>query len=121
MTAELGPAANKALVERPGIWFSDKDEDGVQPPHNDPLVLTLRLKNFMVQRVLVDPGSLSEILYFDCFKKMGLRDEDLQVARTPLVGFSSKPVYPKGKISLKVQVGGASMLADFLVVDAPSP
>ena len=38
-----------------------------------------------------------------------------------MVGFSSKPVYPKGRISLKVQVGGAYMLADFLVVDAPSP
>ena len=67
------------------------------------------------------PGSSSEIFYFDCFKKMGLNEEDLQPARTPLVGFSSKLVYPKGRISLKVQVGGASMLADFLVVDAPSP
>ena len=90
-------------------------------PHNDPLVLTLKLKNFLVQRVLVDHGSSSEILYYDCFKKMGLKEEDLQAARTPLVGFSSKPVYPNARISLKVQVGGASMLADFLVVDAPSP
>ena len=69
----------------------------------------------------MDPGSSSEILYYDCFKKMGLKDEDLQAARTPLVGFSSKPKYPKGRISLKVQVGGASMQADFLVVDVPSP
>ncbi|XXG70590.1 hypothetical protein AAC387_Pa07g0034 [Persea americana] len=51
---------------------------------------------------------------------MGLKEEHLQAARTPLVGFSSKPVYPKERISLKVQVGGASLLADFLVVDAPS-
>ena len=69
----------------------------------------------------MDPESLSEILYFDCFKKMGLKEEDLQVARTPLVGFSSKLVYFKGRISIKVQVGGASMLTDFLVVDALSP
>ncbi|XXG59269.1 hypothetical protein AAC387_Pa04g1379 [Persea americana] len=72
-------------------------------------------------RVLVDLGSLSEILYYDCFQKLKLRDEDLQTARTPLVGFSSKPVYPKGKISLRVQVGGASRQVDFLVVDVPSP
>ena len=69
----------------------------------------------------MDPGSPSEIFYFDYFKKMGLSEEDLQPSRTPLVGFSSNLVYPKGRISLKVQVGGASMLADFLVVDAPSP
>ena len=121
MTAELEPAAKKTRTERPKIWFSDKDLDGVQLPHNDPLVLILKLKNFFVQRVLMDPGSSSKILYYDYFKKMGLKKEDLQAARTPLVGFSSKPVYPKGRISLKVQVGGASMLADFLVVDALSP
>ena len=29
-------------------------------------------------------------------------------------------MYPKGKISLRVQVGGASRQVDFLVVDVPS-
>ena len=52
---------------------------------------------------------------------MGLKDEDLQAARTPLVGFSSKPVCPKGRMPLRVQVGGPSMQANFLVVDVPSP
>ncbi|XXG62911.1 hypothetical protein AAC387_Pa05g1202 [Persea americana] len=28
---------------------------------------------------------------------MGLKDEDLQATRTPIVGFSSKPVHPKGQ------------------------
>ena len=102
MTAELEPAAKTTWTERPKIWFTDKDLDGVQLSHNNPLVLTLKLKNFLVQRVLVDPGSSSEILYYDCFKKMRLKEEDLQAARTPLVGFSSKPVYPKGRISMKV-------------------
>ncbi|KAJ8632913.1 hypothetical protein MRB53_026249 [Persea americana] len=72
-------------------------------------------------RALVDPGSSSEVLYYDCFKKLKLKDEDLQAARTPLVGFSSTPVYPKGKISLRVQVGGACRQVDFLVVNVPSP
>ena len=52
---------------------------------------------------------------------MGLKDEDLQATRTPLLGFSSKLVYPKGRISLRVQVGGASKQADFPVVDVLSP
>ena len=68
----------------------------------------------------MDPGSSLEIIYYDCLKKMGLKDEDLQAARTPLVGFISKPVYPMGRISLRVIVGGASMQADFLMVDVPS-
>uniref|UniRef100_UPI003F882687 retropepsin-like aspartic protease n=1 Tax=Cysteiniphilum litorale TaxID=2056700 RepID=UPI003F882687 len=121
MTAEAATTSKRARLDTPDIWFSAKDLDGVQLPHNDPLVLTLRLKKHLVQRVLVDPGSSSEILYYDCFKRMGLKDEDLEPSRTPLVGFSSKAVYPKGKLSLKVQVGGAARMTDFLVVDAPSP
>ena len=121
LTAAAEPAAKKAKTEGVRIWFSDKDLEDVELPHNDALVLTLKLQNFLVQRALVDPGSSSEVLYYDCFKKLKLKDEDLQAARTPLVGFSSKPVYPKGKISLRVQVGGACRQVDFLVVDVPSP
>lgn len=69
MTAELDPAVKRARKEKPKIWFSDEDLEGVQLPHNDPLLLTLRLKNFLVRWVLVDPGSSSEILYYNCFKK----------------------------------------------------
>ena len=88
MTTELEPAAKKARTEGPKIWFSDRDLDDIQFPHNNPLVITLKLKNFLVHRVLVDPKSSSETLYYDCFKKMGIKDEDLQEVRTPLVGFS---------------------------------
>ncbi|KAJ8615907.1 hypothetical protein MRB53_035279 [Persea americana] len=121
LTAAPEQAAKKAKTEGVRIWFSDKDLEDVELPHNDALVLTLKLQNFLVQRALVDPGSSSEVLYYDCFKKLGLKDEDLQTARTPLVGFSSKPVYPKGRVSLRVQVGGACRQVDFLVVDVPSP
>ncbi|XXG54906.1 hypothetical protein AAC387_Pa03g2674 [Persea americana] len=121
LTAAPEQAAKKAKTEGVRIWFSDKDLEDVELPHNDALVLALKLQNFLVQRALVDPSSSSEVLYYDCFKKLGLKDEALQAARTPLVGFSSKPVYPKGKISLRVQVGGACRQVDFLIVDVPSP
>ena len=121
MAAELEPPSKKARRNRPPIFFSEEDLEGVHLPHNDPLLVTLKLGSCRVQRILVDPGSSSEILYFDCFKRMGLAEEDLQEARIPLIGFSAKPVYPKGKITIKVQVEGASLFADFLVVDAPSP
>ena len=62
MTAELEPTGKKARTERPKIWFLDRDLEGVELPHNDPLVFTLKLKKFLVQRVLIDLGSSSEIL-----------------------------------------------------------
>ena len=80
LTAAPGPVAKKAKTEGPRIWFSDRDLEDVELPHNDPLVLTLKPQNFLVQRVLVDLGSSSEILYYDCFQKLKLKDEDLQTA-----------------------------------------
>uniref|UniRef100_A0A2N9FQQ7 Uncharacterized protein n=1 Tax=Fagus sylvatica TaxID=28930 RepID=A0A2N9FQQ7_FAGSY len=38
------------------ISFSDSDLRDVQLPHNDPLVVTLRIGNYDVQRVLIDQG-----------------------------------------------------------------
>ena len=71
------PAAKKAKTEGPRIWFSDRDLEDVELLHNDPLLLTLKLQNFLVQRVLGNQGSSSEILYYNCFKKLKLKDEDL--------------------------------------------
>ncbi|XXG80119.1 hypothetical protein AAC387_Pa09g1057 [Persea americana] len=44
MTTELEPATKKTRTEEPKIWFSDRDLEGVELSHNDPLVLTLKLK-----------------------------------------------------------------------------
>jgi hypothetical protein len=41
------------------ISFSDSDLRDVQLPHNDPLVVTLRIGNYDVQRVLIDQGSFA--------------------------------------------------------------
>ena len=79
------------------------------------------MKNYKVQRILIDPESSSEILYFDYFKKLGIEEEELEEANTLHVGFSSLPVYPKGKVTFKVRVKDAYMLANFIVIDAPSP
>uniref|UniRef100_A0A2N9H8G2 Retrotransposon gag domain-containing protein n=1 Tax=Fagus sylvatica TaxID=28930 RepID=A0A2N9H8G2_FAGSY len=43
------------------ISFSDSDLHDVQLPHNDPLVITLRIGNYDVKRVLVDQGSFAEV------------------------------------------------------------
>ena len=121
MTTELALAMKKVKKENEGakIWFSDRDLEGVHLPRNDPLVVTLKLKNFEVHRILIDPGSSSKIFYYDCFKKLGIKEEDLEELNTPLVGFSSLPEYPKGKINLKVKVKDAYMQVEFIMVDAP--
>ncbi|KAJ4959885.1 hypothetical protein NE237_019795 [Protea cynaroides] len=39
------------------ISFSDEDLEGVQMPHNDPLVIQLKIADFEVKRVFITNGS----------------------------------------------------------------
>ena len=58
-------------MERPLIiGFSDKDKIGTIQPHNDALVITLRIWGYDVKRVMVDQGSAAEIMYPDLYKRL---------------------------------------------------
>ncbi|RZS14571.1 hypothetical protein BHM03_00046269 [Ensete ventricosum] len=46
-------------------------------PHDDALVISLRMANAYVKRVMIDTGSSADILYFDAFQRLGLTDRDL--------------------------------------------
>jgi hypothetical protein len=59
------------------IFFSDEDLRDVQTPHDDPLVVKLRIGDSDVKRVLIDQGSCSEIMYLDLFHGLGLKQSDL--------------------------------------------
>ena len=57
----------KARTEiQPVLGFSDKDKVGTIQPHDDVLVVTLRIQGYDVKRVLVDQGSGAEIMYPTC-------------------------------------------------------
>ncbi|XP_075666166.1 uncharacterized protein LOC142635994 [Castanea sativa] len=49
------------------LGFSDKDKEGTYQPHDDALVVTIRIGGYDVNRVLVDNGSGAEIMYPDLF------------------------------------------------------
>ena len=70
------------------ISFSDSNLKDVQLPPNDPLVITLRIRNYDVQRVLIDQGSFAEVIYQDLYTKLGLGEADLTNFTSPIFGFS---------------------------------
>uniref|UniRef100_A0A2N9FRK2 Uncharacterized protein n=1 Tax=Fagus sylvatica TaxID=28930 RepID=A0A2N9FRK2_FAGSY len=78
------------------ISFSDSDLKDVQLPHNDPLVITLRIGNYDVQRVLIDQGSFAKLL-------------------------QREPTVPLGKTILPVLAGPINLQTKFIVVKASSP
>ena len=112
----------RTRLDRPLVMgFSDEDKIGTIQPHDDALVIILRIGGYDVKRVMVDQGSAAEIMYPDIFKGLNLRAEDLTPYNSPLVSFEGKVIIPKGHIRLLVQTGSETMEVDFIVVDAYSP
>uniref|UniRef100_A0A2N9I0I0 Uncharacterized protein n=1 Tax=Fagus sylvatica TaxID=28930 RepID=A0A2N9I0I0_FAGSY len=103
------------------IFFSDEDLRDVQTPHDDPLVIKLRIGDSDVKRVLIGQGSCSEIMYPDLFHGLGLKQPDLQPYDAPLFGFSGESIRPMGRITLNVHTGPISLETEFVVIDVPSP
>ena len=106
------------------MTFSEADARGVRQPHNDPLVIMLNIEGFNTKRILVDNGSLADIIYFPVFQQLKLDEKRLRSFGSPLVSFSGDRVYPKGIITLNVSVGThprqLTRQLDFLLVDFPS-
>ena len=67
------------MVAQPTLSFSKKDKVGILQPHNNALIVTLRIRGYDVKRVLVDQGNGAEIMYPDLFKGLKLRPEDWPV------------------------------------------
>ena len=105
----------------PLIGFSDEDKLGTLQPHDDALVVKLRIGGYDVKRVLVDQGSAVEVMYPDLYKGLKLKPENLTTYDSPLVSFEGKTVTPKDLIRLPIQTSSDIVEVDFIVVDAYSP
>ncbi|KAK3040693.1 hypothetical protein RJ639_028389 [Escallonia herrerae] len=108
----------------PNNIFSNDDVGDTRTPHDDPLVVTLRVGNFDVKRILVDNGSSAEVLFYEAFQRMNIPSDRLRKIDMPLYGFSNHPVVCEGIIALPVTVGApsnqAKLMLDFVVVRVPS-
>ena len=87
------------------ITFSDSDMEGCQHPHDDPLVIKVVVANKMINRVLVDNGSSTNIIFALAFDKMGIGREKLEQVNTCLCEFSRERVLPLGSILLVLTLG----------------
>ncbi|XP_030969844.1 uncharacterized protein LOC115990129 [Quercus lobata] len=123
LPAEVDDRVSKRAkgMASPVLEFSDEDKVGTIQPHDDALMVTLRIGGYDVKRVLVDQGSVVEVIYPDLYKGPKLRPEDLTAYNSPLVSFEGKTVTPKGQIRLPIQTGLDIVEVDFIVVDAYSP
>jgi len=103
------------------IEFSDDDYAGVFLPHTDALVLSLAIANHKIHRILIDTGSLADILYKSAFELIKIDPSKVILARHSLVGFSGEQVLPLGSIELPVMEGTypkqKTIMVKFLIIN----
>ena len=96
-SGDINQNPKRARVELPLVMgFSDEDKIGTIQPHDDALVITLRIGGYDVKRVMVDQGSAAEIMYPDLYKGLTLKAKDLTPYSSPLVSFKGKIIILKG-------------------------
>ena len=89
----------------PTLSFSEEDKIGTTQSHDNALLITLRIGDYDVKRVMVDGGSVAKVMYLDLYKRLNLKLKDLTPYSSPLMSFDGKLVIPKGMIRLPIQTG----------------
>ncbi|XP_075670452.1 uncharacterized protein LOC142640266 [Castanea sativa] len=119
-TSEQSPGKKPRYSSQP-IAFDDDDLEGTTQPHHDALIVTTRIRGFIVMRIMIDQGSGADVMYPDLYRGLGLKKGDLSKYDTPLMGFDGNMVTLEGQISLPVIMGGKEVLVTFIVVTSFSP
>jgi hypothetical protein len=96
-----GPAARPEWAKVP-ITFTEEDFRLKSMNHNNAMVIEVNIAGWVIGKILVDNGSLVDILFLKTFKKMNLSQHMLHPPEYPLQGFGGKPIKPVGKVSLPV-------------------
>ena len=100
-----GSVPKIARRESPIIGFSEEDARCLHHPHDDVLVINIRVEDYNMHKVMVDNGSSADILYYPAFQQMGINRERLILTNAPLFGFVGTRLLPVGAITLSVVVG----------------
>ena len=69
------------------LSFLEEDKIRTIQPHDDVLLITIKIGDYDVRRVMVNGGSAVEVMYPDLYKGLGLKLEDLMPYNSLLMSF----------------------------------
>ena len=87
------------------IGFTEEDAKRLHHPHDDVLVVSIRVGDYNTHRVLMDNGSFADILYYLAFQQLRIDREWLVLVNAPLVEFGGIRAHPLRVVTLFVTVG----------------
>ncbi|XP_070049717.1 uncharacterized protein [Nicotiana tomentosiformis] len=98
------------------IIFHKSDVDGLAFPHNDALVITLRILDTDVKCIMIDEGSGSCIIHPRVFTQMKLEDKIVPHCIT-LTGYNNAVERTSGEITLPILAGNVTLKTAFHIMD----
>ena len=118
--SDQGDIAAVLPVDDP-ISFPPINLTRVITPHYDALVLTVCINSFDVHRVLVDPGSATDLLHLPTFKQMRVPIDHLHSTGRVFSGFNGATTLSVGDITFSVKAGSVTQQVLFSVVEDLGP
>ncbi|RDX93464.1 Retrovirus-related Pol polyprotein from transposon 17.6, partial [Mucuna pruriens] len=104
--------------------FDDRDMRSQTSYQDEPMVISMGVAGFKVERVLIDQGSSANILYRSALEKMQLPAGLIQPCPGNLYGFGGECVPILGTVELETCLGerpvSRTILIQYTVMDAPS-
>ena len=108
-------------IDNPVIEFLEEDARRLHHPHDNALIISIWVRNYNMHQVLVDNGSLADILCYPAFQQIRIDRERLVPMNASLVGFGETKVFPFGAVTLFAMFGDYPQYitkdVTFLVVD----
>ncbi|XP_021836028.2 uncharacterized protein [Spinacia oleracea] len=89
----------------PKVEIGEADRGKIATPHDDPLVIELKVANLRVRRILVDTGSTSDIISLECLNRLQHDSSKIEKIHYPIIGFGGSIIHPVGIISLPLRMG----------------
>jgi hypothetical protein len=87
------------------ITFSQEDFQLKDYPHNGAMVISCVIKEFLVHNVLVDTGSVADIIFAKAFRQMQETEDKIHDATHALCGFGGRQIVALDKIMMLVTFG----------------
>ena len=84
---EENPQKNTSIIKGKEITFDETDRIDIQDPHHDRLVIILYTTNHFIRRILVDGGSLVNIILLDALTRMNIMESEIIKRSLVLIGF----------------------------------
>lgn len=100
------------------ITFKDTDRYSNDPRHNRPLFITDTFDNQPMSRVMIDGGSVVNILLSKTLTYLGVYPSHLKPSMLVIQGFNQNEQHPFSSVSLKAKFGHKEDLTSFYIIDA---